>query len=803
MPVFNNILAGSSGQADGYDIEQSLRFDGSSYFSQAQTQNNNRQKHAFSFWFKLTKDSEQWLFSAYNNSSSYTGIYIDGSDRLVFYSLENTSTIINLITSRVFRDYGNWYHVFLQCNTAVTTPGSNDIGIWINGEKITDFDTETYPYQNYNTEINENGATHYFGQKGNSSNYYQGYLAEVYYMPGSTALARSVSDFGETDEATGKWIPKEYTGAVGAAGFYLPFADSSDLGKDYSDSSQDRNYTSNGFTANDQVLDSPTNNFATLNSLYKGATSPTFSEGNLKAGLVASGTTQSTILMPSGTKWYGEFVNLNSNSDAMFGVGSAGINMGNYPGNNQYALAYHKTGNVYYNGSTTAYGPGFSVNDIVGVAIDVDNKKIYFHTNGTWANSADPAAGTGGFTVPDSVYTDDITFAFRAASNISDIMVANFGQDSSFAGNKTAQNNTDSNGKGDFYYAPPSGYLALCEDNLPNPSIVLPGEHFNTVLYSGDGSASNSITGVGFQPDLSWIKTRNDTQSHMLNDVVRGVNKSINSDTTNAEFTDTDRFLSFDVDGFTVGADGSVNGSGDTLVSWNWKADNTSGSSNTDGTITSTVSANPTAGFSIVKYTGNATAGATVGHGLSQAPDFMLVKQLDAVKNWSVYYGDPTDYLILNGSNSTADDDRFWNDTAPGASVFTLGGLDWVNASGNDYIAYCFHSVEGYSKVGLYTGNGSTDGPFIYTGFNVSFVIAKAYSTTGSWRMYDSKRSPYNEVDKRLRADTTAVEDTNLYTDFLSNGFKIRTNNAIMNGSGVNLIYMAFAESPFKYSNAR
>tara|TARA_B100001939_G_scaffold343769_1_gene357027 strand:- start:257 stop:1312 length:1056 start_codon:yes stop_codon:yes gene_type:complete len=329
-------------------------------------------------------------------------------------------------------------------------------------------------------------------------------------------------------------------------------------------------------------------------------------------------------------------------------------------------------------------------------------------------------------------------------------------------------------------------------------------DYFNTALYQGNDSASHSITGVGFQPDLTVIKNRSQTADLQWQDSVRGKTgsnyKYIQSTGTGAETAqgDNDGLNTFGTDGFTVGFtnSGGWNRNPDNYVGWSWKA-NGSGSSNTDGSITSTVSENTTAGFSIVKYTGNGTAGATIGHGLGVVPTCMIVKSVSATEHWQMYHHKmgATKYIELSSSAAEVTSSDRWNNTAPTSSVFSVGGHTSVNTNGTTYIAYCFAEKTGYSKFGSYTGNGSTDGPFIYTGFKPAWVMTKRTDSTSAWQMFDNTRSPFNPTDKRLKADDNSAEDTNLERDFLSNGFKIRTNNATINGSGVNMIYMAFGQS--------
>jgi hypothetical protein len=331
--------------------------------------------------------------------------------------------------------------------------------------------------------------------------------------------------------------------------------------------------------------------------------------------------------------------------------------------------------------------------------------------------------------------------------------------------------------------------------------IDKPSDYFNTVLYTGTGS-ENSKTGIGFQPDWVWIKSRSDAYEHKTYDSIRGATKEFKTNNTNAEGTDAQGLKSFDSDGFTLGTTLGVNGSSKTYASWNWLASNTT-SSNTDGDITSTVSANTTSGFSIVSYTGTGS-NATVGHGLGVTPSMMIVKNRTTVTNWHVYHKaiGATKYLHLNLTNAEGTASSVWNDTAPTSSVFSIGTGDGTNKSGDNIIAYCFAEKTGYSKFGSYTGNGNADGTFIYTGFKPAFVLTKSSSNSGAsynWQMWDNKRNTYNAVDTQLRPNTSESDnpDVSYSMDFVSNGFKFRTTDATGNTSGTSYIYMAFAENPF------
>ena len=332
-----------------------------------------------------------------------------------------------------------------------------------------------------------------------------------------------------------------------------------------------------------------------------------------------------------------------------------------------------------------------------------------------------------------------------------------------------------------------------------------PSDYFNTKLYTGNGS-TNAITGVGFQPDWVWIKRRDGTNTHNLFDAVRGATKALESNETLAEQTLSTALTAFDSDGFTLGSGGDVNGSSASQVSWNWKA-NGQGSANTDGSINTTyTSANTTSGFSISKFTGTGST-ATVGHGLGVAPKLIIAKALGTTSSWWVYHtsvnSTNTDgYLVLNSTAGTADDATIWTTTAPTSSVFSIGSA----ISAHDYVAYCFAEKKGFSKFGSYTGNGNADGSFIYTGFKPAFVLAKRTNAVESWVMFDNKRDPHNVVGHILHPNNNTVESDQtggtLYVmDFLSNGFKLKGTDTLVNGSGSTYIYMAFAEEPLVSSN--
>jgi hypothetical protein len=336
--------------------------------------------------------------------------------------------------------------------------------------------------------------------------------------------------------------------------------------------------------------------------------------------------------------------------------------------------------------------------------------------------------------------------------------------------------------------------------------INKPNQYFNTKLYSGNSTDDTAITGVGFQPDWLWIKERTNTSGHQLQDVIRGATKQLFSNDNQAEATNTTKVKSFDSDGFTLGTSGSVNVSGDTYVAWNWLASNTT-ASNSDGSITSTVSVNATSGFSIVSYTGNGSAGATVGHGLGSTPKMVIVKRRNTAAQWNVYHESlgNTGALYLNDTIAFNVVAGFWNNTSPNSTTFTLGTDAAGNGSGDTYIAYCFAEKQGFSKFGSYVGNGSADGTFVYTGFKPAFVMIKRTDAAGHyWHIYDNKRSSSggsNIMDDVLYPNENFAEYSGDKLDIISNGIKFRSGNTDINASGGTYIYMVFAENPLVGTN--
>ena len=826
-------------------IQRSLRFNNGDSPSLTRTPSGdgNRRIFTFSCWAKRSSygiSAYHSLFAGREGSTANVDYFLFwNSDELCFTNYNSSNYDVR--TTQKFRDTSAWYHLVLSVDSTQGT-AANRVKIYVNGSQVTDFADSTYPSQNYDFEINR-AVVQYVGE--NDFNHMDGYMAEVNFIDGQQIDA---SYFGFTDPQTGIWMPKRYEGTYGTNGFYLDFSDNSStaaLGIDKSPNGND--FAVSGVAVSDSVKDTPTNNFCTIINLIKTA-STTLGEGNLfYDNSVLSGepyathkTVYGTMSLASG-KWYWEVrattISGYNSSKYTYGVSdventrntqSAGVNYllavsSGSPSDASYsqgdAVSIY-TDDLYKNGTRViedVFGSGVDIaaGDKLAIALDVDAGKVWFARNGTWLNGTGGSAST---TLDPANHDLTVTTGkvYTPAFSAEDCgLVMNFGQDGTFAGNETAQGNKDGSGQGNFYYAVPTGFKAVCSANLPIqvPSFITPKKHFDILLYTGNG-ATQSITGLGFAPDFVWIKERSSTSNHTLGDTVRGANKILESnDDDNESEPDAgaERFKSFDPTGFTHENSGAVNQSGETYVAWCWKAGGAA-VANTDGTLNSQVSVNEEAGFSIVSWTSTGTTGSTIGHGLSKKPDWIILKSRNTSESqpWRVYhkYLGATKSIHLNDNSTPASQTGVWNDTEPTSSVFTVGSFSSTNENTKNYIAYCWHEVTGYSKFGNYTGNGSTDGTYVPLGFRPAFLIIRRTDSGNNWRTFDASRSTFNEVDKRLYLDTSNDESTGSDIDFLSNGFKLRNTDNGMNTSSGTYAYMAFAEQPSTtpfdtFSNAR
>jgi hypothetical protein len=777
MSISRLMQMAAAGAAVGeYQISRSLRFNSadSAYLSRTPASASNRKTWTWSGWVKISAISTLGTFFSADTGSPNP--FVDFSfqnDNTIQLDFSVSSGRYQPKTTAVYRDPSAWYHVVVAVDTTQATE-ANRAKVYVNGVQQTT--SAVGIPQNTDLSVN-NTVVHNIGRRAVANDsYFNGYLTEINFIDGQ---ALTPSSFGETNATTGVWSPIRYAGSYGTNGFYLNFSDNSDvtaatLGADYSGNGN--NWTPSGFSVtagagNDSLVDVPTRNtedvdtgaggevrgnYATLNPL-RSKNSPTFSQGNMRVTdtTPAFGMTITTIPPVSGDKIYGEAtVASNTSGASVVGFGFTDVASGAAlpdPGDaNLYIFYGNANGNIYNGASLVTSGLGApTAGTVLQVAYDKSNGYAWVGKANTWYDSTggstgDPSAGTNPtFTLT----SNNLNFYVLAYNNSLDI---NFGQRP-------------------FAHTAPSGFKALVTTNLPDPTVVQGDDYFNTLTWTGaDTGTSRSFTGVGFQPDFVWAKSRSEAYDHALYDSVRGagtavIKRQLVSNSTASESggngTVYGYLSSFDSDGFTWerGSDGVGSNpdgyayydqSGATYVAWNWKA-NGAGVSNTAGTITGTVtvSADTIAGISIVTYTGNDTAGATVGHGLGAVPRMIIVKNRDAADAWQVYHAantasPETDYLVLNTFAATADNVNRWNDTAPTLSVFSLGDGAEVNTDTEDYVAYCFAEVEGFSKFGSYTGNGSADGPFVYTGFRPAFVMIKAFNQpvlTGKWVRRNTK----------------------------------------------------------------
>jgi len=818
--------------------------------------NGNRKTFTVSAWIKRgALGTEQHICSSWDGSSN------DNNSMWEFRFLAaNTISISRytnniLITNRTFEDTSKFYHVLMAVDTTQGT-ASNRVKLYVDGDEITSFGTDNRSSvaQDFDTAFNNTADACVVGNRKSESKYFNGYMAEVNLVDGQALLPAS---FGITDTSTGRWIPKavepypttttniavtvvdsggnkfaidgvtqdtitfiegatyvfsypsahpfalsttnggihsggsEYvTGvtrdtsantlsyvvpasapqlyyyctnhsgmggiantqsAYGVNGFRLTFSDSSNLGADSSGNSN--SLTATNLASTDQTTDSPNQNHATFGS-NRTANSPTLSEGNLSITAPSSNYGKASIEkifnsnISSGLYW--EYTDGSTNGFEGGIIKSSKGKPQTSEGETDGVILQRRGsggGNTYWikkNDSDYAdTSVSHSSGDKIGIA--VKDNKIWFAVNNTWVLSGDPTNGTN----PASTL-DDTSYMAMLGCYGSTTVSANFGQKS-------------------FSYTPPTGFLALQQDNLPETDKGVSG--------------------------LTWTKNRDGSDWHYLVDSSRGNTKVLNSNSNAIEETHQDGVQKFLKGGISIEDRDNVNKSGNSFVNWTWVANAGTTSTNTDGSLTSTVQVNQTSGFSIVQ--GKYFDG-TLGHGLSQTPEWIIYKETSPnVNSWFVYHKDlPSSnyYLWLNSTQAQLN----YGSTlfAPTSTTFAT---NLATVSNRDAVAYCWHGVEGFSKFGSYTGNGNSNGTFIYTGFKPSWLMIKSSSHAVSWYIFDNKRNPINPAGKRLIADGNNAEDagTTEAFDFLSNGFKLRNTSNGTNGSGRTYIYMAFAEHPF------
>ena len=800
-------------------IDQSLRFeDGDSpYLDRTPSSETDRDKFTWSCWIKRgVLDQLVIIFQHGASNNNSTSLFIESDNTLTYQHADGGGATDKVQTNAVLRDTTNFYHIALAVDTTQSTD-SNRVRLYINGVYQSSLATANYPTQNTDTDMNTTNKFRISGQTAGTQFPFDGYMAEVNFLDGIQVGDTQDSDgnyildeFGKTKN--GVWIPKAYSGSYGTNGFRLTFADSSSLGDDTSGNGND--FTSSGLASTDVVKDSPTNNFCTFNSLEVAHTNElTLSEGNL--GGVPSATSAWNTRVGnfnfSSGKWYAEFSRVTDVTGAFFGVLQTGSTDGLYIGYGSQGYGYYiENGNVQTSAGYATNGTGLGTAtkfDVIGVALNLDDNELRFYKNGSVLGSA-------------AIPITDASYAFGASATQSgNLIIANFGQDSSFAGYITSGSDSaqDANGQGDFFDAPPTGFLAMCSANMPDTGFNAdednqPTDFHNVVLYTGNGyptSNSNTITGVGFQPDWVWIKDRDNSNiNHSIYDSTRGVTKELSSNATTAEGTESTFLTAFNSDGFVLGAGNEVNTQNIKFVAWNWKINGGTTATDTTGSQDSIIQTNQTLGMTI--GLSDATSGTyTFAHGLGATPEFLMYRNKDSTDNWQYWHtgmgAAGTSLMYLNNTGARSATGSAWLSTLSS----TLIGITAGQATGTSgtHLFWAFRSIEGFSKFGNYEGNASTDGTYTYTGFRPSLIWLKNYDTgvTGHLIFDDVRHESSNAGNvrqKTLRTDSADAEDNSYKVDFLSNGFKIRTGDTNFINAGDTYIYWAWAHNPFKFSNA-
>lgn len=774
---YGNTKHSATVAAPNNSSDTSISFDGTGDYLSVATSSDfdfGSGSYTYEGWFYFNGFSEtpDGIFSRNNSSTQEWAVCTNSSGTLQFFESVNNS----YNTSSFTFSTRQWYHIAL-CKNGTTYK------VYVDGSEKISVTLSSPPDANLPLII------------GRFYDNYDGYYLDGYCFD---FRAQKGVDTG---------------GSVPTAAFELnPVY----IGGDQSGNKN--HFTATNISSHDAMLDTPTKNYATWDAVQKDGGS-ILSEGNLKTSSVASNNyhpVQATMNLPSGTGWYAEFYVVSNDGvhSPIIGIQDASRNSSTLE--NIYVtkgVALRRDGVILRDNSSVRTGLGATSNgDIIMVAYK--DRKIWFGRNGTWFHSGDPANDSNESTTANAEISG---YHFAINAFVNGQTVANFGQDPTFAGNKTSGQDTS---QSEFYYAPPTGFKSLNTSNFDDPTVKA-HENFGVVTYSGTGSSTTVST--DFQPDLVWVKRRNSSSNHVLTDSVRGANKALNSNTTSTEDSSTSLITAFNSTSFGVGTDSKVNASGGTYVGWHWKE-------------------SASAGFDIVTYEGNSdTSGDTqsISHSLGVAPEMIIVKARDgraandyyARDMWYVWHKDLSSgsSLYLNDTSAAVDYSSGYT-SAPisnvGASTFTVCNaeeyynsytdfLNWGDPYGyytgdnERYVAYLFSSVDGVSKVGSYTGNGSSDGSFIYTGFRPAFVMVKPIETAYSWYIHDTARSPYNYSDLELTANSSGAEysvsgaSAGERLDFLSNGFKHRTSNVAMNQSGYKYAYLAFSESPLKYANGK
>ena len=820
---FNSRPTAVTAVAETYKIDKSLWLDGSAdYLSRTPSSTGTPKTQTFSFWTKANVISgDTAVFGAWPDDSNHSYIDFNGGGTGILRTAVQVSgsNKLDLQSTTVYRDTTAWKHwLFVYDFTNGVSTGR--CRVYRNGVRINAFGTATYPATTDTPHWATSGTPETIGAVKPSSPVWFAniYLADFIRLDG---YAAEPTDFGGWS-ATGDWVPIDPTSFVtsnkGTNGFHLDFADPSAPGNDISGNNND--FAANGTIATTQTTtDSPTNtsgdnegNYITFSQIDKNS-NITLAGGNLTVTNTGAASFQGAIAtqrIPNSGKHYFEVTLPGTLSNQYIGVvneankwdfvtaadgsTSAGF-YGFYP--------VTSTSSKVDNGSSSSYGGSIGNGSVLGFAIDKDNNEMYVSDDGTFLASSNPVTRASPML---SSLPDDLYVAMTAHNSGGHSLIFNFGQ-TAFAGSI------------------PSGYVRLNTSELAAPTVTDPRKYWSNTLYTGSGGNRTvrqcfDSTGTAWTPDFVWVKSRSNAISHYLQDVVRGfgASKELLPDGTQAQGSQGtgNGYISGVVDGgFAVTTTGSdsvyVNESAYTYVSWCMKAGGAA-SSNSNGSITTSVSAADHGGFSVVSYTANDPASvSTIGHGLSRTPGLIFLKGLSSATNWAVYseaIGGGTHYLTLEQSAAAGTTANYWNNTDATSSLFTIGtGSSATNASGENYVAYCFAKTPGLIGIGSYTGNGSSDGPMVIvddgaSGFRPAWLMIKS-TGSGNWNIVDAARDPFNQISDGLRANSSIAEFSGQAMDFIANGFKLRLSGADYNTSSQSYIYLAFADEPFNLARAR
>ena len=772
--------------AGEFTIANSCRFNHSdtAFTERDLASTGNRKTYSYSVWVKRSivkstgAPSYETIIAASDETNTDGMTWND--DYLYVVSAGSGTT---LRTNAVYRDVSAWYHIVVGVDTTQGTE-ANRAKLYVNGTQVTSFSTEQYPDQNDDSLFNYSGSLHTVGYEGRNQYPISSYMAEFHLIDGTQLTP---SSFGETNDE-GVWVPKQYDGTYGTNGFYLKFADSSDYGTDSSGNGNDM--TDSGLAANDQFEDTPTSNRMTWNPLHNMR-----DDGDVKDGMRIFDNTSSTRNLCGTTFHFTSelvcqafSVSAITSSDWQIGMmASNEADVNDAAGSNEDidgGAAVYSDGSTYFvrfPSSTADTSLAVSTSDHIWIAYNATTGK-------SWSGVYDASASAMVWFAADGGTDGD------PANGTNEVYAGTAGTSLCFAASCRDGVDITLLEEGDANGTVPSGftYVSDLANTLPEPTIKDPSEYFQSVVYTGNGTAIGSggkaVTFGGnsdLEPDLVWIKNRSAVDDHAMYDSVRGTTKQIEPNTSGAGTTETEGLTTFGSDGFTVGNLAQVNTNTENYVSWGW----------VEGT---------TPDLDILTFTGNETA-RTISHNLGVVPQVIWTRPSGAGNSWHIYnevLGN-TKFLKFNENGGAGSGEIFWNNTSPTSSVYSVGTDGGVNSNGAEMVAYLFRGIDGFSKFDSYTGNGNVAGPFVYCGFKPQLILIKHTSQNENWGMYDASINTFNTGTVTgmtiLSVNTTAAESqlTNANLDILSNGFKITSTEDTLNDDGDVYIFQAWAKNPF------